>query len=353
MLNTQNGKMRHLSNALPVLVYGYLLLVAGVMLLLSCQGDRRWYATLLMYGPRWIYIAPLVVLVPGAFLIRPRLLLPLGLGSVISIFSLMGMCIPWRTWWNSEPATLRVLSYNIERYKVPGDEFSELLDREQPDLIAVQECAGVGRWTDWWVRHSEWHTVHRGELLIASRFPIKSVEVSYSRWPPHRKPVLNAIYCVLSTPQGEIGFCNLHLDTPRRALSAILDGETFINLDKVDYADYRLACRQYESTDLLHWLSQFPQSKIIAGDFNMAPDSFIFRSDWAAFRDAFEWAGWGFGFTKRTVIRQQEYGLRIDRVITDGNWTPKRSWVGPDLGPDHLPLFADIARSAPKATTAR
>ncbi len=345
MLSTRESRIRHLHNGLLVLVYGYLLLVAGVMLLLRFQGDRWWFATLVMYGPRWIYAAPLAVLVPAALWIRPRLLLPLLCCSAIAIFSLMGLCIPWRTWGQAESPSLRVLSFNIERYKVPGKEFSALLDRERPDLIAVQECAGVGRWTDWWKRHGEWHTVHRGELLVASRFPIKRVEVSYSRWPPHRRPVLNAIYCVLSTPQGEIGFCNLHLDTPRRALSAVLDRETILNLDKTDYADYRLACRKYESADLLHWLSQFPESKIIGGDFNMAPDSLIYRSDWAGFRDAFQWAGWGFGFTKRTIIRRQEYGLRIDRVLTDGDWTPTRSWTGPALGPDHLPLFADLAHS--------
>jgi len=345
MLTKQDGMMRHLQNGLLVSVYGYLLLVVGVTLLLRFQGDHWWFATLVMYGPRWIYAAPLVVLMPAALLVRPRLLLPLSFCGAVAIFSLMGLCIPWRTWGKSKPAALRVLSYNIERYKVPGKDFSALLDREQPDLIAVQECAGVGRWTNWWKRHGEWHTVHRGELMIASRFPIKSVEVSYSHWPPNRRPVLNAIYCVLSTPQGEIGFCNLHLDTPRRAITAVLDRETLLNLENAGYANYRLACRRHESADLLDWLNQFPESKIIAGDFNMAPDSLIHRSDWAGFRDSFQWSGWGFGFTKRTVIRRQEYGLRIDRVLTDGNWTPLRSWTGPELGPDHLPLFAELAPS--------
>ncbi len=328
-----------------VSVGAYTVAVISVWLLIRFQGDHWWLATLFAYGPRWIYPIPLALLVPVAYFVQPRLLLPLGFSGMIAVGSLMGFSVPWRTWGSSEQAVLRVLSYNIERYSVPGDQFSALLDRERPDLIAVQECAGRGRWTDWWERHHQWHTVHRGELMIASRFPIKQVEVSVSRWPRNRRPKINAIYCVLTTPHGDVGFCNLHLDTPRRALNTVLGSKKIINLDNSDRADDRLASRRQESADLLQWLSQFPDPKIIAGDFNLAPDSPVFRNHWNHFHDSFEHAGWGFGFTKRTIIHGHEYGLRIDRVLTDGNWTPTRSWVAPDLGSDHLPLFADVADS--------
>lgn len=332
--------------SLSFLAYGYPLVLVSIWILFRLEGDRWWFATLLMYGPRWIYLAPLALLVPIATLVQRRLLLPLGLSGAIALFLLMGLCIPYRTWgrsWAGEMRpSLRVLSYNIERYRVPGHAFSTLLDQEQPDLLAVQECAGVGRWTDWWNRHHEWYAVHRGELMVASRFPIKDVEVSHSRWPAERKPVLNAIYCVIEAPSGDVGFCNLHLDTPRRALTLVLDREKGLDLEDANYADYRLDCRRRESEDLLRWLNQFPEPKIIAGDFNLAGESRIYQSHWAKYRDAFSWAGWGFGFTKQTVIRQREYGLRIDRILTDAHWTPSRSWVGPDLGSDHSPLFADI-----------
>lgn len=330
--------------ALRAMVYGYLFVLASVWILFRFEGDRWWFATLLMYGPRWIYLAPLALLAPFVLLFQRRLLLPLGLSGAIAILSLMGLSVPCRTWGDGMRPVLRVLSYNIERYHVPGDAFSALLDQEQPDILAVQECAGVGKWTDWWSRHDEWYTVRRGELMVASRFPIKDVEVSLSKWPPERKPVLNAIYCVVATPLGDVGFCNLHLDTPRRALKSVLDREKGLDLEHASYADYRLDCRRRESEDLLTWLNQFPEPKVIAGDFNLTAESRIYRSHWSRYRDAFRWAGWGFGFTKQTVIRQQEYGLRIDRILTDEHWDPRRSWVGPDLGSDHSPLFADIAK---------
>ena len=330
---------------LRVFVFLYCAVVVAVWLLIRFLGDRWWLAALLTYGPRLIYLAPLALLVPLAGWLHPRSLAPLTACACIALFSLMGFNVPWRSWGGGGDPDLRLFSYNIERYNVPGEDFTALLNEFQPDLIAVQECAGVGSWKNWWEGHVDWHTVHRGELLVASRYPIKHFEVSYSRWPQNRTPVLNAIYCVVATPLGDIGFCNLHLDTPRRALSAVLDRQRILNLSRTRYADYRLQCRQFESSDLLEWLSGFPEPKIIAGDFNMMSDSSTFRSDWNRFHNAHDWAGWGFGHTKRTVIRRRHYGSRIDHLLSDENWTPVSVRVGPDLGSDHVPLMAGFAKA--------
>ncbi|WP_182870602.1 endonuclease/exonuclease/phosphatase family protein [Rhodopirellula sp. JC639] len=253
------------------------------------------------------------------------------------------MNLPWRSWGGASESDLCVLSYNLHRCRVDQRRFSELLEEQQPDVIAFQEYAGYRR-HEWWQPDETWYSARRGELMVVSRFPIKRVEISFSRWPPDQRPFLNAMYCVLETPQGELGFCNLHIDTPRRALGAVLDRERIIKFENAGYADYRLKCRQLESKELRQWLSSFPGPKLIAGDFNMPTDSLIYRDDWNAFRNSFGWAGWGLGFTKQTVIRQHEYGLRIDHVLTDDHSTPLKCWVGPDLGSDHLPLFAEIAR---------
>jgi endonuclease/exonuclease/phosphatase (EEP) superfamily protein YafD len=328
---------------LTVFVYGYLSVIGAVFVLIRVAGDRWWFATLLTYGPRWIYGAPLLVLIPAALFWRRFLLLPLAFGALFALFGLMGFCIPWQNVVGGPPSDLRVLSYNIRRYSVPGLKFSELLDLEQPDLIAVQECAGIGRWIDWWPRHGEWFTAQRGELMIASRFPIKDVRYSYCQWPPRRSPPLNAIYCLVSTPWGDVGFCNLHFDTPRRALSAVLDRHSILNLNNIDDAQYRLECRRLESRDLRAWLNGFPEPKIVAGDFNMTTDSTIYQRDWSRFENAFSTVGWGLGATKQTVIRRRRYGLRIDHILAGPASTAVESWVGPDLGSDHLPLFAEFA----------
>ena len=47
-------------------VRGYLIVIGAVWLLLWLLADRWWPATILAFGPRWIYGLPLVVLVPMA-----------------------------------------------------------------------------------------------------------------------------------------------------------------------------------------------------------------------------------------------------------------------------------------------
>ena len=40
--------------------------VVGVWAVLWFAGDRWWFATLMLFGPRWVYAAPMAVLVPLA-----------------------------------------------------------------------------------------------------------------------------------------------------------------------------------------------------------------------------------------------------------------------------------------------
>ena len=46
-----------LTGALRVLVWLYFTLVLAVWLLLRLGGDRWWLATLMLFGPRWLYLA--------------------------------------------------------------------------------------------------------------------------------------------------------------------------------------------------------------------------------------------------------------------------------------------------------
>jgi endonuclease/exonuclease/phosphatase (EEP) superfamily protein YafD len=303
-------------------------------------GDRWWFATLLLFGPRWVYGIPIAVLAPLALVWQRWCLLPVAVSAVIVVGPIMGFNVPWGGLGRPADVELRVLSYNIERWNVTPSDFAAVLHSIEPALVVVQECPSRR-----WPLPEKWHVQRAGELIVASIYPIRRVEISHCRWPPRDNPSVNGIYCVLATPRGEIGFCNLHLDTPRRGLSAVLDREQIINLERVDYAEMRIEYRRRESEELARWLSGFPEPKIIAGDFNMPVDSRIYRESWASRTNAFDQSGWGLGYTKQTVIRRQKYGLRIDHVLIDGSWGARRCWVGPDLGSDHLPVIADLYRN--------
>lgn len=318
-----------------------LLALLGVWALFRLGGDRWWFATLLLFGPRWVYLLPTILLVPVCVLMRSLPALPLALGILVGLFPLMGLNLGWSRAGDPQQPPFRVLTYNIQRYSVTEQDFARLLATVQPDVAAVQESAGwvPGGWhvpEGWYVERAE-------EMLVASRWPIRRTERSYFRLPGDERGVVNAMYCVLDTPTGPIGLCNLHLDTPRRGLSAVLNRQKILDLRKTEYAERRIALRRQESQDVARWLSSFPEPKIIAGDFNMPIDSRIYRAVWARYRNAFNRAGFGFGYTKQTVIRGWQYGLRIDHVLTDDHWKATRCWVGPDLGADHLPVIAEVA----------
>lgn len=322
-------------------VYGYALAVVGVWALMVITGDRWWFGTVLLYGPRWIYFFPLLVLVPLAFFWHRRRLWPLGLIALFIAWPLMGFNVSWPSWLDSEPGHLRVLTYNIERWEVNAEEFATLLDEERVDIAAVQEIA-PRRFN----LPPQWHVHRAGESLLVSRYPIVQCEIS------RREPQVNGIYCVLDTPNGPLGFAAVDILTPRRALDKVLDGEKIFNLAQVETAQKMIGDRWLESSSLHGWIARFPETnKIVAGDFNLTVDSPIYRDIWSDYRNAFSFSEFGYGYTKLTKINRFRYSARIDHILSTSTLLPVRAWVGQDLGSDHFPLIADFRFLDPVPST--
>ena len=84
-----------LTRGLGAIVWLYVAVLAVVWLLLRFGGDRWWFATLILFGPRWLCAVPLAALVPAAALVRRRLLWPLTAAAVVAIGPIMGFCLPW------------------------------------------------------------------------------------------------------------------------------------------------------------------------------------------------------------------------------------------------------------------
>jgi len=319
-------------------VWLYVLAVAGTWLVLWHGGDQWWVATLMLFGPRWIYALPLVVLVPAALAMRRRLLWPLALSAVILAGPVMGFCVPWKTFGLAKEPTIRVVSWNVRGNCASSVVLAALIDETNPDIVALQEChADLS--LEW---PAGWHVHRQGRLVTGSRHPIGSVDSSQRRWPPSQWPPDNALRCVIDTPDHRIGFVNLHLGTPREGLSAVLSRRTLLSPSKSDALTESITCRRLESEELDGWIHQFSDPVVIAGDFNMPADGVIYRRMWSKYANAFSTAGLGFGHTKQTKVVGCQYGSRIDHILAAPGWRPCRSWVGPDLGSDHLPLIADL-----------
>lgn len=334
-------------------------------LLLIFTSEHFLPATILAYGPRFLLLLPFAILLPMAAVVVRSALVPLVLALYIVLSPIMGGRVSWRTIGRGIPAAspserLRVLSFNTEVGGGVAMQLREMVSRLSPDLIAMQECGPI-LWDSLRVLPG-WHAERYANLCTASRFPITAVD-SMPRRDFERIRQFGfggtglVVRYTLETPHGVMGFVNLHLETARKGLEALTSDEGLIP-DKLGAArpaddaagssvDDRLSInaeiRERESERASVWAVHGDQRVpvLIAGDFNLPVESAIYRRHWSRFDDAFETSGTGFGWSKRegTLLR-----VRIDHVlVNDAGPRPVGTWLGDDMGSDHLPVIADFA----------
>jgi endonuclease/exonuclease/phosphatase family metal-dependent hydrolase len=312
------------------------LVTAGV---LYAASDSNWQMTLLTFAPRWVVLLPAVGLLPLALLLHRRSLWPVLLAVACGGGPIMGFCLPWRSWLESEPKEgqrLRVVTINIGQLSDRVELMKYLRDLKA-DVVAIQE------WSDSAKAPldlgPDWHTVQKVEKLVASRFRItKSVlsEQLEGRW---YSPCLR---CDIETPAGPVQIYCVHLYTLRKGFEAMRAAK----LKGVPEMERTIAIRNGESELIQRFAGQADQPAIVLGDFNMTNDSVIFQRDWGSRRDAFSVAGLGWGYT----FHSRKIGLRIDHILTEPDrWTIRSCEVGPDFHGQHRPLIADLLlRPGPK-----
>ena len=312
--------------------------------LLATWGDRWWFATVLLYAPRWPSGIPLVALVPLALWLSRRSLAPLAAGTLIFLGPVMGLCIPYAATSTPTAFRLRVLTFNAEEGVASIENIAELVRTFEPDVVALQE-RDRQRDNVW---PEGWHVLADGEFLIASRFPLRDPRRFVCAHLKLPWPAKDALRCIVQTPGEDVPFCTVHLYSPRFGLQEVLDRQTIVAPARRLTLSEETDWRRRESEDLKEWLDGFDRPTIVAGDFNLPTDSTIYQSCWSSFSNAFGIAGLGFGSTKISGTGWASYGLRIDHVLLDTpRFACRHCWVGPDIGSDHRPLLADIEIRAP------
>ncbi|HZW30474.1 MAG TPA: endonuclease/exonuclease/phosphatase family protein [Isosphaeraceae bacterium] len=310
----------------------YLVVVLGLWVFLTMAGDRWWLATVVLFGPRWIYAVPLVVLIPAAWSCRPRLLGLVLIAAIVVVGPVMGFRVPWPAPAEASAAagafSLRVLTCNTGGKSLRAGALAELIAATRPDLVAVQEGSvrslPATTWPDGW----------QLQTTVASRYPIRKVE----KLGPNTFGGYGFITRFdLETPGGLVHFFNLHLETVRHGLEPMLFHKRR-PWTAAPELTANLAVRARESAAASAWVRQVSGPVLIAGDFNMPTDSAIYQQCWSPYTNAFSSAGLGFGYTKFT----RWHGIRIDHVLAGPGWRCRRAWVGPDVGSDHRPVLADL-----------
>jgi endonuclease/exonuclease/phosphatase family metal-dependent hydrolase len=306
----------------------YYAAIIGLWALLGTVGDRWWLATAVMYGPRWIWAAPMAVLVPAAAAFRPRFLWLLLVTAIVIIGPVMGFCVPWPSLGSAPDGfAIRVLTCNVGGGLRPAD-LARVIAEAGADIVALQEghmqLLPAEAWPVGW-------TV---QTTVASRYPIRRVEKL------SRRMLGGAGFVTrfdLETPGGLVHFVNLHLQSVRNGLQPMIfsrhrpwraASELAANID----------LRARESEAASGWVSEVSDPVLIAGDFNLPVDSDIYQRCWSSYTDAFTSAGLGFGYTWFS----RWHGVRIDHILAGPGWRVRRCWVGPDVGSDHRPVVADL-----------
>jgi vancomycin resistance protein VanJ len=318
-------KRRKGSRVAAVICWLYLFAMIGLIYYLRTQGDRAPFPTILLFSPRWIFAAPVAILLPLMVYRSCRLPLLLLIGA--AIFPLMGYSVGWHRLQPQQPAgtqSLRILTFNLHKIPFAGKAFQDFLTSANADVLALEEMPGR-------VTRSQFpagftHIVWHGELCVASRFPIRAARVVSPD---------TVIRYTLQTPAGPVDLIGVHLSSPHFALRDSIDGSTQGPEELARNIENRriqasLVQREIEDTSA--------RALIVAGDFNLAPDSPLFTGDFPGMTDAWASSAFGFGWT----YFHQHTMVRIDHVLTNDLLWCKSCTVGPNLGSPHRPLIADL-----------
>jgi endonuclease/exonuclease/phosphatase (EEP) superfamily protein YafD len=311
------------------LAWGYLAFVLCYWLFLR-QGDDWWPATIAMCVPRWPVAIPLAVLIPLSMRWPRRLLLPVGIGLLVFAWPVLNAVVNVPK-FGPMPATgqaFKFISLNADGNDFSRDALKSLIETEVPDVVSVQEGVPDLEDPDFW--GSGWQ-VKKGPvgLIVASRFALQPIDTFR----------LNSIGGTgaaasfwLESPLGRIFLVDVHLDTPRGGLEAMISG------GNIDQLRENITRRELGSGLILGWLirARPPGALVIAGDFNMTSDSVIYRHYWSQYTDSYGETGFGWGYTKHTSW----HGVRIDHILHGDAFSCTDCRVGPDVGSDHRPVIA-------------
>lgn len=218
---------------------------------------------------------------------------------------------------------LRVLSFNLLHDNVDGQQATLKVVRElEPDVIWMAE------YTPLWQRFLSRELAdypYRSELAefgsfgaaLFSRHPLvlaEMIELGHS-WTP-------ACRAVIQVPSGPIGLLGIHPPPP--SFSARRTEERNLGLRAIPRA-----------------LENLPDRRIVVGDFNATPWN-------APFRELRTTTGLSAGTTTSwlpswpaslpSLLR-----VPIDHLLVSGGLTVREARLGPNVGSDHLPLFAVVA----------
>jgi endonuclease/exonuclease/phosphatase family metal-dependent hydrolase len=325
-----------------VATWAWACVVLAVLLLIRWVGDGWWGVTVLLFLPRWLFLAPFPFLVLASGLgMRPRYWILQAVVALVIAGPLMLASLPVHRLW-APPVSgtrVRIMTYNMGASTIDDERLIRMIDQEKIDLICFQEgnteqSPALQNYLD----SQGWYR-DRKRRYLASRYPI------IAELPPlPSEPSTDDLHQVIlirarvrAAPGVEFGLASVHMPTLRFGLYRFFEHD-------VDGLRKHIAWWDHQLERLVGGLSEMRDIPfLVGGDFNVPSDHAGMAALGASLRFAHEDAGWGYGYTRPT----RSPWFRIDHILGTPEWVFTRCWVGPDFGSDHLPLIADAVLPAP------
>ena len=247
----------------------------------------------------------------------------------------------------SQAQTLNVLSFNSETFPAMS---KDGLDASllQADIACFQEYspnAQIERqYTDKLQKLTCFDKDREIGLALLSKYPIVN---QYSRiWSRDKAPNINGFLCAdIAYGSDTIRVVNVHLWSmgvrTEQALDALKAGHlgrfALELVDTFQRMKEGFANRNEQLQEVESYVAGSRYPVIICGDFNETPISYSYGKLSQNFRNAFEEAGQGLGFT----LNRHPYCVRIDQQFFSADWHIKtcRTLSGVSFS-DHFPVLA-------------
>jgi endonuclease/exonuclease/phosphatase (EEP) superfamily protein YafD len=318
-------------------VLGYLLALGLAAAALWAWSDVWWPATILLFGPRWVLLLPLALLVPWAAVRDRALLWPLSLALLIGLGPLLGVRSGWRGLLGEGAGErFRVATFNA----AGGDRVAPLgtlLADWDADVAVFQECGGALREQVLDLERAGFplYTHSEASLCVTSRHPIVATSAMEREVFEFAGGSALVQTYTIDWSGRSVAITNVHLETQRAGLDLFRRGRI---LDAIPQLKEKSLLREIELRTTRRWVDSVPEPRIVMGDFNTPPESRIYRSAWSDWTSAFDARGSGAGGTRLNGwIR-----ARIDHILVDQAWRVADVRVADDAGSDHLPVVATL-----------
>jgi endonuclease/exonuclease/phosphatase family metal-dependent hydrolase len=336
---------RWVQRLLVVGAYAYPATLLGLCLAFTYLGEDWWVTAALLYVPRVLWALPLLVLVPGLWLLRRRRLLGAqALALTMVVFPLLGFVLPGPT-LSPTRSSFKLMSFNVNSGYGGVTRLLDAIDAEKPDLVLLQEAPYGGPLLDG-LKARFAYAESSTQFMIGSRFPILE-RTDPDKIQNHgrlRSP--RFMRYVLATSSGKLAVYSLHPISPRgtlgvyrlRGLVHQLRSGAMLAEDAESDLQQNAELRSQQIRLAASMAGKETRPVLLAGDTNLPGLSAALRRNLSSYRDAFRSASWGLGYT----FPARHAFLRLDRVMGSAPLAFADFHVGCPGVSDHLCVSVSV-----------